>query len=1593
MANLVDRYKQILSAGKGLINRIDESTTLDEKVGSFARGLTNATMQGYRQPVNNFRNNVSATRNFAKTYSYVPKSIGSDISQGFRDIPANIRLMNQNPMEFQKGVSSAVDYSRAGRLLSKGAEGIFEGMTYGGKDIPVAPSTNLAERGAYTAGFLGGSVVSPITKAAGMLGKAPLVKPLQKKLGTQAGRLIAQGGVKKLAGRGVANLSQGVPYSLAYQMSRPVFGEKPSARGLAGDTALDFGLASVPLVGGLLIGANSKSLKNADNITSARAFSNIKDRGLRAFISDKEAFIRQTAKPLTGGGNVYALGDLLSHNKLFKEYPELRQVFVKFDPNLPSNTLGGYFENSNTIVLNPKGGKNVSTLLHEVQHAIQGVEDMARGSGNKQARADALSRNIRLGKGSVNETDINKAYNSSLGEIEANLTKDSIRLGNKDLRNNQANIYDNYLKGNNIGTSDVLVNKGGRFSSKNTDPLIEEAKKYKSAEDVLDSHRVYHGGDAKFVDNLLKNKTFKPGAIRDAGTGGNRYGLSTSTSPEWARDFSTSSSGNGRVAELFIDPDAKVLDLKSKALDDLTEAETRKLAKNYDVIRDVDNFGGENEVRILNPDVLRDEQFMFSYWNLIDTGLKPNQKKLPDIWNQAQEPVLRVKPTGGKQLSNQAENLIKQEVDRLKSQVGGVDIIKTGEDATGGGYRASSNPQWYKDFFAEYGRKPSEAQYRELAIKNLKTGEVDGMFDNPEVLNYNRNILNKPLDDIDRQINAKPITESDAKKLAKQDLAGLLNYADDMAKSGYTQDQISRTSYKQFKELAKSGKGGNLPPQVRNDVKNTELAVDKKVNLLDYMRTPDRVLKKIGLEKEANLLKKKYDDYLTELPKEIDRITDWYNQVGKSKDSSTKIFRFLDGQSGVKLDANEQRVANEIKGYLEWWADRLGLPEDKRVSSYITHIFEKDFIRKEFDPEFEKMLVDSRNPAKSVYNPFLEQRKGKSGYVEDVFRALDAYVKRATRKANMDVALKELNKGAKGLDAQSLSYVKTLVDRVNLRPQQIDSLMDNFIKQIPVVRYKAGQRPTANITRKVRQWTYRGTLGLNFGSAVRNLTQGVNTYAQLGERWTTTGYLKAFRDMTNGSDELTRVGVLRDNFIQDRQLSATKKTLEKLDRGLWVFFDTAEKINRGGAYFGAKSRALAQGKSEAQAIKEGVEMARKTQFTFGSVDTPVALQGDVAKTILQFQSYNVKQAEFLTEMVKNKELSGLIRWAGANLVLVYALSDLLGYDLTDAIPFSGVATGETKIGQTPAIKLVSDVGKMALGGTDKYGNPIGAEQIGKDLIPLVPAGVQINKTLQGINTVNRGYVQSRSGRAYPNIIEPTTGNYLKGSLFGKSALPEVRKQYEDKVVPLGEKDTQALQILNLQDRKNYVSSVLQRRGSDRKESVFRDVLKGDKKTKDTQVQLLTGRGGVKYGIVNDKVIYLDENGGTKSIDTNFEVEKPQLTGSKELDKKLISGYKGDITKKKNDVVKLYELGVIDKDQAEAMLNAYEQLYKATGSGGSSKKAKKVKPISFKLPSSATKVTPLSLPNTLPSKKVNRVITQDQLSIPKSVSRTKVRRIS
>lgn len=101
-------------------------------------------------------------------------------------------------------------------------------------------------------------------------------------------------------------------------------------------------------------------------------------------------------------------------------------------------------------------------------------------------------------------------------------------------------------------------------------------------------------------------------------------------------------------------------------------------------------------------------------------------------------------------------------------------------------------------------------------------------------------------------------------------------------------------------------------------------------------------------------------------------------------------------------------------------------------------------------------------------------------------------------------------------------------------------------------------------------------------------------------------------------------------MVQDRfNCFYGKKALQKLDNVLFYAFNKVEELNEGAAYFGAKSKALTEGKTEEEAIKYGKEIVAKTQFLFDSIDTPVGMGGVIPKTLFQFQTYTTKQLNFV----------------------------------------------------------------------------------------------------------------------------------------------------------------------------------------------------------------------------------------------------------------------------------------------------------------------------------------------------------------------------
>lgn len=74
------------------------------------------------------------------------------------------------------------------------------------------------------------------------------------------------------------------------------------------------------------------------------------------------------------------LSDVINHPKLFEAYPQLKNVDVYYE--ISSANRGVYSSNGNVIMLNPMHtiDEQKEAIIHEIQHAIQGIENFANGS-------------------------------------------------------------------------------------------------------------------------------------------------------------------------------------------------------------------------------------------------------------------------------------------------------------------------------------------------------------------------------------------------------------------------------------------------------------------------------------------------------------------------------------------------------------------------------------------------------------------------------------------------------------------------------------------------------------------------------------------------------------------------------------------------------------------------------------------------------------------------------------------------------------------------------------------------------------------------------------------------------------------------------------------------------------------------------------------------------------------------------------------------------------------------------------------------------------------------------------------------------------
>jgi hypothetical protein len=160
-----------------------------------------------------------------------------------------------------------------------------------------------------------------------------------------------------------------------------------------------------------------KATRDREKVYQATGWWRGKDNKWRVDLSDAQSKInwdrisdlprlepRNTGRPIDDVLNwaeedirVAKLEDILDHPRLYEAYPELKDYIVHIDVYEPKATLGEQYAQGQQdprkriiTVTGTQGEKLHSTVLHEVQHVIQDLENFPRGSSPSQVNISQL---------------------------------------------------------------------------------------------------------------------------------------------------------------------------------------------------------------------------------------------------------------------------------------------------------------------------------------------------------------------------------------------------------------------------------------------------------------------------------------------------------------------------------------------------------------------------------------------------------------------------------------------------------------------------------------------------------------------------------------------------------------------------------------------------------------------------------------------------------------------------------------------------------------------------------------------------------------------------------------------------------------------------------------------------------------------------------------------------------------------------------------------------------------------------------------------------------------------------------------------------
>lgn len=525
-------------------------------------------------------------------------------------------------------------------------------------------------------------------------------------------------------------------------------------------------------------------------------------------------------------------------------------------------------------------------------------------------------------------------------------------------------------------------------------------------------------------------------------------------------------------------------------------------------------------------------------------------------------------------------------------------------------------------------------------------------------------------------------------------------------------------------------------------------------------------------------------------------LTEIKKALPESPEAQRQIVDYIEGKR-LTLTGFDAKVADDIKGLLDGMKAELEQMGYKTLDDYFPHLFDTK------SPQVQK-LFKGKVTGEVKFGNLKERLSDSDDYSRDIMDVMSQYVQGFNRKKYLEPAIKPLA-DLKTQVAMSENEVKFFDKYVEQLMGQGSKLPDGLGKAL------GAQRMISSVA----------TMGLNPGTAIRNMTQGVNTIAQIGPRYSAIGTLNGARMLATkeGREELARVGVMEggisqnyfDAMVKPGVVGRAKKGADVAVKGMMSMIRLTDISLRAQAYAGAKALGKAKG-LEGEALENfAIKQTVDTQFMTSAVDMPIAFNGQAVRSLTQLATFTGKQAGFLTRMgiklVKGSDGKFTMKDAGSVLAAVATataatelLKPVIGMRETEWIPFYDQVSGlwgdsGDPVYRSPAARLLFGDGKGKSGLVELLKAGDKADQIGEFIndnwSAIVPAGTQIKKSVEGYQTTETGVSRNDKGNIR-YLQDMDVESQFKASLFGQYTTDSGRQWIKDNFPTLSEKQTETV---------------------------------------------------------------------------------------------------------------------------------------------------------------------------------------------------------